>query len=62
LKLKRDGPLSHVAFNFNLRRYTKRRAIAAMGMGTENKVIMRFESMFWPVKTRFFQCTDQRFR
>jgi len=23
---------------------------------------MRFESMFWPVKTRFFQCTDQRFR
>lgn len=40
----------------------KRRAIAAIGMGTENKVIMRFQRCFWPEKTRFLQCTDQRFR
>lgn len=25
-------------------------------------VVMRFERCFWPEKTRFFQCTDQRFR
>lgn len=40
----------------------KRMAIAAVGMGTENKVVLRFERPFWPPRARFFQCTDQRFR
>ena len=46
----------------------KRRAVAALGMGTENKVVMRFAECFWsstwgkPNKYRFLQCTDQRFR
>ena len=40
----------------------KKRAIACIGMGTENKVVMRFEETFWPVDRRFLQCTDQRFR
>ena len=40
----------------------KRRAIATLGAGTENKVVMRFEKPFWPIDKRFVQCTDQRFR
>ena len=40
----------------------KRRAIATLGAGTENKVVMRFEKPFWPTEKRFVQCTDQRFR
>ena len=40
----------------------KRSAIAALGMGTENKVVLRFESCFWPAKARFLNCTDQRYR
>ena len=40
----------------------KRRAIATLGAGTENKVVMRFAKPFWPVAKRFIQCTDQRFR
>ena len=40
----------------------KKRAIACIGMGTENKVVMRFETPFWPKNRRFLQCTDQRFR
>ena len=40
----------------------KRSAIAALGMGTENKVVLRFERCFWPAKARFLNCTDQRYR
>lgn len=40
----------------------KRRAIATLGAGVENKVVMRFAKTFWPVTKRFIQCTDQRFR
>ena len=40
----------------------KRRAVAALGAGTENKVVMRFARAFWPEDERFVQCTDQRFR
>ena len=40
----------------------KRRAVATLGAGTENKVVMRFAKPFWPVAKRFIQCTDQRFR
>ena len=40
----------------------KRLAIAALGAGTENKVVMRFAERFWPKDKRFVQCTDQRFR
>ena len=40
----------------------KRRAIATLGAGTENKVVMRFAKPFWPETKRFIQCTDQRFR
>ena len=40
----------------------KTKAIDVMGMGTENKVYMRFHEMFWPVRFRFIQCTDKRFR
>lgn len=36
-------------------------AIDRLGMGTENKIYMRFSEMFWP-KARFAQCTDQRYR
>jgi len=40
----------------------KIKAIQALGMGTENKVYMRFHEMFWPAKSRYLQCTDQRYR
>ena len=36
-------------------------AINALGSGTENKIVLRFEESFWP-KDAQFQCTDQRFR
>ena len=39
----------------------KLRAIQRIGMGTENKVYMRFKEMFWP-KSKFFQVTDPRYR
>ena len=45
-------PLSH----------RKRAAIASLGMGVENKVVLRFERCFWPAKIRFLNCTDQRYR
>jgi len=39
----------------------KQKAISRLGMGTENKVYMRFAEKFWP-KARFMQCTDIRYR
>jgi len=42
--------------------HEKTEAIEMMGMGTENKVYMRFHEMFWPTRFRFIQCTDKRFR
>jgi hypothetical protein len=39
----------------------KEKAIRALGMGTENKVYMRFADSFWP-KSRFWQVTDRRYR
>ena len=36
-------------------------AIDHLGMGTENKIYLRFNEIFWP-KARFAQCTDQRYR
>ena len=39
----------------------KQKAISRLGMGTENKVYMRFAEKFWP-KARFMQCTDARYR
>ena len=52
---------SEVSFDPPLSR-RKRSAIAALGMGTENKVVLRFERCFWPAKARFLNCTDQRYR
>ena len=42
----------------------KRNAIDALGMGTENKVALRWASddIFWPREEPYVQCTDPRFR
>ena len=46
----------------------KQDAIKHLGMGVENKVILRFEKPFWPHgnsarrSKAYIQCTDQRFR
>lgn len=40
----------------------KRRAIAGLGMGAENKCVLRFDRPFWPVHCPYLQTTDQRFR
>ena len=42
----------------------KREAIARLGMGTENKVVLRWAvaDIFWPAAVPYLQCTDQRFR
>ena len=42
----------------------KREAIARLGMGTENKVVLRWavKDIFWPAARPYLQCTDQRFR
>ena len=39
----------------------KTNAISNLGMGTENKVILQFEEIFWP-NIPYFQVIDQRFR
>jgi len=41
----------------------KQRAIDSLGMGVENKIVLRFsaEDVFWPERL-YLQCTDQRFR
>ena len=39
----------------------KQRAIHAVGMGTENKVILRFAQKFWP-NFKYIQCNDYRYR
>jgi len=39
----------------------KRSAIRAVGMGTENKVILRFAQKFWP-NFKYIQCNDYRYR
>lgn len=39
----------------------KWKAIKRLGMGTENKIYMRFAEVFWP-KAKFTQCTDLRYR
>ena len=44
-------PLSH----------RKQLAIERLGFGTENKVLIRYKTKFWP-EDPFFQCTDSRFR
>ena len=59
--LQRRAARSTVEFEPELSE-SKRRAIACVGMGVENKVIMRFDEVFWPRRAKFFQCTDQRFR
>eukprot|EP01045_Picozoa_sp_COSAG04_P003167 COSAG04_NODE_127_length_24502_cov_31.657583_1_plen_1153_part_00 len=46
----------------------KREAISTLGMGVENKVVLRFDKPFWPHSSSpmrskaYIQCTDQRFR
>ena len=39
----------------------KQSAIRAIGMGTENKVILRFAQKFWP-NFKYIQCNDYRYR
>ena len=39
----------------------KQNAINAVGMGTENKVILRFSRKFWP-NFKYIQCNDYRYR
>ena len=46
----------------------KQDAISNLGMGVENKVVLRFDKTFWPHSNSarrskaYIQCTDQRFR
>lgn len=46
----------------------KQLAISSLGMGTENKVVLRFARPWWPdrdspyAKKAYLQCTDHRFR
>ena len=41
---------------------SKRAAIQTFGFGTENKVILRFDKVFWDPTVPYIQSTDPRFR
>ena len=61
--LKGKSNHSNVLFRPELSK-KKKEAIETFGMGSENKIVLRFDpsDIFWPLKVPYFISTDDRFR